>query len=190
MSTAQSASSNGHPGIADPAVRQALKRALEEIIPGLVADALDHRGPGHDDPVPQVPAPPVAAVHRPGDRAAGAAGAGSTAGATTAETVSIRDDAELDAFVQLVLRRAETPEGRSALASGRARFTFGHGGDTRPAGGSSTHRVDRGAVTERTVEKAATAGARLLLGPGAVLTPLGRDRARALGVTIEKEKRC
>ncbi len=49
-------------------------------------------------------------------------------------------------------------------------------------------RVDRGAVTERTVIKAAADGARLLLGRGAVLTPLARDKARSLGVEIEKER--
>jgi hypothetical protein len=50
-------------------------------------------------------------------------------------------------------------------------------------------RVDRGAVTERVVNEAAAAGCRLVLGPSAVLTPSGRDRARQLGVEIEKEKR-
>ena len=42
-------------------------------------------------------------------------------------------------------------------------------------------------LTERTVLKAAKAGSRLVLGPRAVMTPLARDRARALGVEIEKE---
>jgi hypothetical protein len=49
-------------------------------------------------------------------------------------------------------------------------------------------RVEKGAVTERTVAAAAKAGERLVLGPKAVLTPLGRDKARALGVTVEKER--
>ena len=43
-------------------------------------------------------------------------------------------------------------------------------------------------MTERAVQAAARAGARLVLGPRAVLTPLARDRARALGVPIEKER--
>ena len=51
-------------------------------------------------------------------------------------------------------------------------------------------RVARGAVTERTVEKAAKAGARLVLGRGAVLTPLAREKARARGIEIERERRC
>ena len=49
-------------------------------------------------------------------------------------------------------------------------------------------RVARGAVTERTIKKAAEAGGRLVLGPGAVLTPLARERARALGIDIERER--
>jgi hypothetical protein len=51
-------------------------------------------------------------------------------------------------------------------------------------------RIERGAVTERTVREAATAGARLVLAPRAVLTPMARDRARSLGVEIEKERPC
>ena len=49
-------------------------------------------------------------------------------------------------------------------------------------------RVERGAVTERVVRDAARAGERLVLGRGAVLTPLARDRARSSGVEIEKER--
>jgi hypothetical protein len=49
-------------------------------------------------------------------------------------------------------------------------------------------RVERGAVTERTVARAAADGCRLVLGRRAVLTPLARDKARVLGVEIEKER--
>jgi hypothetical protein len=48
--------------------------------------------------------------------------------------------------------------------------------------------VDKGAVTEAMVGQAAQAGARLVLGRRAVLTPLARDRARAAGVEIERER--
>ena len=47
---------------------------------------------------------------------------------------------------------------------------------------------DVGAVTEKVIRDAARAGERLVLGPGAVLTPLARDRARASGVEISKER--
>jgi hypothetical protein len=53
--------------------------------------------------------------------------------------------------------------------------------------GPPARRVERGAVTERVVRDAARAGERLILGPGAVLTPLARDRARASGVEISRE---
>jgi len=49
-------------------------------------------------------------------------------------------------------------------------------------------RIERGAVTEAVINQVARAGERLVLGRGAVLTPLARDRARASGVRIEKER--
>ena len=51
-----------------------------------------------------------------------------------------------------------------------------------------TRRIERGAVTEKVVREAARTGQRLVLGPAAVLTPLARDRARASGVKIDKER--
>jgi hypothetical protein len=54
-------------------------------------------------------------------------------------------------------------------------------------GGAPVRRVESGAVTEALVKQAARAGERLVLGRGAVLTPLARDRARASGVEIVKE---
>lgn len=54
-------------------------------------------------------------------------------------------------------------------------------------GRAGQRRVERGAVTEAMVRDAARAGERLVLGRGAILTPLARDRARASGVEIEKE---
>jgi hypothetical protein len=56
-------------------------------------------------------------------------------------------------------------------------------GSARPP----ARRIERGAVTEKVVRDAARAGERLVLGPGAMLTPLARDRARASGVEITKE---
>ena len=54
--------------------------------------------------------------------------------------------------------------------------------------GPVTRRIERGAVTEKMVRDAARAGERLVLGPRAVLTPLARDRARASGVEISRER--
>ena len=107
-------------------------------------------------------------------------GDGATTSPARTEHVRIESDADLDAFVRSVLDQGD------AIREGRLRFTLGRG--TSPASG--VMRVEHGAVTERTIKKAADAGARLVLGPGAVLTPLARDKARALGIEIERERRC
>jgi hypothetical protein len=108
------------------------------------------------------------------------------------EHVRIKDDRDLDAFVRSLARRLEHPSERAAVLAGRVRFSLSASAASSspaPAAGGS-HRIDRGAVTERVIERAAAEGSALVLGPKAVLTPLGRDRARALGVTIQREAAC
>jgi hypothetical protein len=122
------------------------------------------------------------------------ADAGAPSGGPAGEVV-IATDADLTAFVRRVAALCEDAEVRAALQDGRHGFrlmgaspglvTVG-GRLDRPAAEPVT-RIDRGAVTERAVLKAAAQGARLVVGRGAVLTPLARDRARSLGVEIEKE---
>jgi hypothetical protein len=115
-------------------------------------------------------------------------------GGLPAETVALADDRDLDAFVRRLAALCEDPTQRAALRDGRRRFVLGAGPATPrghqapppPAAGSV--RVERGAVTERTVARAAADGCRLVLGRRAVLTPLARDKARVLGVEIEKER--
>jgi hypothetical protein len=89
--------------------------------------------------------------------------------------------------VLLVLRLADKPQRRRELLAGRLRFTLAPAAGGRPVP-ATAQRVDKGAVTERAVIAAAKAGSRLVLGPRAVLTPLARDKARALGVPVEKER--
>ncbi len=128
----------------------------------------------------------------------------------TLQPVRLVTDEDLREFAIQIVRLADNPKRRRDLLAGRLRFTLaaaglsaapaslvphpGHGpvngrGSPAHAGtGHADHRIERGAVTERAVQAAASAGARLVLGPRAVLTPLARDRARALGVPIEKER--
>ncbi len=113
--------------------------------------------------------------------------ASSSAQVTTAEEVALRTDADLDAFVRRVAALCADPTRRAALQEGRHGFRLAVSGDAAPAAGAVV-RVDRGAVTERTVSRAAADGARLVLGKGAVLTPLARDKARSLGVVLERER--
>jgi hypothetical protein len=161
------------------------------VLRELLAEALaGGNGNGHQ-PVPQVPAPPVAAVLRPSTWTAPPAGgeligggAPQPAPASPAggpEHVTLASDADLDRFVRGLLARP--PAELEAIRAGRLRFTLQAGAP------SGVVRVERGAVTERKVDEAAKAGARLVLGPGAVLTPLARDKARTKGIKIEREAR-
>jgi hypothetical protein len=146
--------------------RQMLRELLAEALAGANGNGV----------VPQVPAPPVAAVHRPSSWQAPDA----------AEQVVIRNDDDLNRFVRDVLARPD----REAILAGRVRFTLAAAaGGAAPAGAppAGTLRVERGAVTERKVDEAARQGARLVLGRGAVLTPLAREKARAKGIAIERE---
>jgi hypothetical protein len=123
-------------------------------------------------------------------------GATSLGGGGPVEQVVVRDDTDLDALVRRVATLCEDPTRRAALADGRHGFRLAGGASPgQPRNGASWQasstgvvRVDRGAVTERTVVRAAADGARLVVGRKAVLTPLARDKARVLGVEIEKER--
>ena len=98
------------------------------------------------------------------------------------EEVAIATDAELGAFVRRVIER------RDAIQAGRLKFRLKRArkaGDTAPQGGSE--RVDKGIVTEKRIMAAAKTGKRLVVGKGVVVTPLARDKARQLGVEIERE---
>jgi hypothetical protein len=201
------------------ALRSVTREVLAELLPGLLEEALtaqpEPNGNGHhEDVVPQVPAPPIARVHRPSgwrppaeSTTTPAIGASHMRQLTPAEggppaqshpaptgsveVVDLRSDADLDAFVRSLVHRFENPRDRMAIRSGKLRFRLG--ATAAPAAGpaaSPAIRIERGAVTERAVRDAAAQGARLVLAPRAVLTPMARDRARSLGVEIEKERPC
>jgi len=114
------------------------------------------------------------------------------------ETVNLSTDDDLAEFVARLLDLGD--EERQELRTGRKRFRLAaaplpsvaalsapaSNGTRRTNDG--VRRIDSGAVTEAVIRDAARAGLRLVLGRGAVLTPLARDRARASGVQIEKER--
>jgi hypothetical protein len=122
-------------------------------------------------------------------------------GLPVTETVNLSTDQDLAAFVNRLLDLE--PDQVEELRSGRKRFRLPEISAGSPApsvaagaangaerAGESTpvRRIERGAVTEAVITAAARAGEQLVLGRGAVLTPLARDRARASGVPIEKER--
>ena len=151
-----------------------LRAIVREVLAGLLPSLTGAAG------APPPPAAPPAAPAQPGL-------AYPVRGRTeSVETVSLRTDADLAAFVRRLLHLFENPKQRDALRSGRLAFRLA--APAVPGSVQPSHRVEKGAVTEAMVAAAATAGARLVLGRRAVLTPLARDRARAAGVQIEKER--
>ncbi len=134
------------------------------------------------------------------------------------ETVNLSTDEDLEAFVARLLdldpkaledlragrkrfrlavpSHPQTPQAPSDAQTASVPAVSGgsgaHGSNGLTAvngsAGLPARRIERGAVTEKAVRDAARAGERLVLGPGAVLTPLARDRARASGVEISRER--
>lgn len=124
---------------------------------------------------------------RPGPRAASR-----PAGAPREESVSIGSDAELKAFVARLLRLFEDPEGREALRSGRHVFRLGRAGSggnggIRSADGGTGH-LEKGVLSEAKLVSLARSGKRIILGRGVTVTPLAKDKARQLGVKLERER--
>ena len=105
---------------------------------------------------------------------------------TRVDTVRIATDNDLDAFVRQLLRLFENPKTRADLRNGRLSFRLAGASTNSPV---ASHRIDSGAVTERQIVDVAASGAGLILGRKAVLTPLAREKARALGVSIQKERK-
>jgi hypothetical protein len=115
----------------------------------------------------------------------GAAGPGVRAG-DDVRRVHVRDDRELADLVTQVLNLAEDPERAADLRAGRIRFRLAGDSGTGAPAGPTPIDIERGAVTERVIQRAAREQRPLRIGPRAVVTPLARDRARALGVEIHR----
>ena len=116
----------------------------------------------------------------------------------TIESVSITSDSELAAFVRRLIQLLEDPAAGAALRSGRHSFSLAGGAPGAPATTTTAPAVSHataagqsvlvtGTVTEAKINKCAGAAA-IVLAPGAVITPLARDRARALGLRIERKR--
>jgi hypothetical protein len=188
---------------ASPELRELVREVLRDVLPGLTVQN------GHNrqarPPLPAAPPAPDSMIvessgqiahkslhdhGRPSPELTASPGSPApwprspASQGVTLRPVRLATDAELHEFVLHILALADNPKRRRDLLAGRLRFTLA----SATAAAPTDHRVEKGAVTERAVQAAAAAGARLVLGPRAVLTPLARDRARALGVPIEKER--
>ncbi len=126
-------------------------------------------------------------------------------GSPEVRDVRITNDAELADFVATILELATNSAEVERVRSGQLRFAL-----TRPSGPDSGSedgqsavdakhveqepvstprqviRIDKGAVTERIVSRVIAADSRLLLGRGAVVTPLARELARKNNLVLER----
>jgi hypothetical protein len=103
------------------------------------------------------------------------------------EHIRITGNADLQRFAYRLLDVFENPKSREDFRTGRLKFEL-TGGVAAAAAPGAVERIENGAVTERRIAAAAAAGSRLVLGRRAVLTPLAREKARTLGVLVEKER--
>jgi hypothetical protein len=141
----------------DPQTTEALRRMVREVL----REVVPQETAGRETAGPETSAPDV-------------------------RRVRVRDDRDLADLVTQVLRLAEDPDRVADVRAGRIRFALAS--DDQPSVPASPGPIDveRGAVTERLVQRAAREQRSLRIGPRAVVTPLARDRARTLGVSIDR----
>ncbi len=96
------------------------------------------------------------------------------------ETVRMANDHDLASFIA----RLTEPATLEKVRAGQLRFTLG--ASPAPAAAVPAAALT-GVITEQKIGQFQAAG-RLVLAPGAVLTPLARDKARKLGLTIERRR--
>ena len=106
--------------------------------------------------------------------------------------VRIASDADLAAFAKQVVNLANDSATRSAIVNGSYRFRLDGGaaatvGSMAPIAGSPA-RIDKGVVTETALLKLPKGTKRLQIAAGVSVTPLARDKASSLGITIERMK--
>lgn len=173
-----------------PGLRELIAATVREVVTEMVGDSV--RGALGSAPAATGTGSASVARSMPASASAplpsSARSTGPESGRQRVERVRIGDDTDLDRFARHLLELFENPKNRQDLRAGRLRFSLAAGGTGTPGRAPAPRRIDTGAVTERHVRAAADAGESLLLGRRAVLTPLGREKARALGVAIEKER--
>lgn len=110
------------------------------------------------------------------------------------EVVSIRSDADLQAFVKRIAEILKDGRSREEIERGRWVFRLGDrptAGPVQPMASPArpnpvSARVERGIVSERQIEALPQGTTRLVVGKQVRFTPLARDRLRMRGIEIER----
>jgi hypothetical protein len=113
------------------------------------------------------------------------------AAASSEHRVRIASDADLAAFAKQVLGLAADPNVQKRIAAGQYPFKLDGGQSPPPTAAPSSAgpaRIDKGVVTESALIKLPRGTRRLQIGAEVSVTPLARDKASSLGITIERMK--
>lgn len=175
-------------------LRRLVRELVAELAPGLrsaasAPDATAAEDGPQSEPSPQTLAAPVqpsSSIPPP------AVSQRRSPGPLPDVVVSVSTDTELTALVNRIQRLYDDPSTRSDLQAGRIRFRLATAEPAdlapAPALGPARQRLIKQLVTERDVAAAHQAGVTLVVAPRAVVTPLARDKAKALHVVIERER--
>jgi len=114
---------------------------------------------------------------------------------TEACWVPMRAENDLAIFARRVLQLAEDPRRRQAIEGGVFPFRFeqstsgslSNGVNPGTSSAALESRIDKGLVNEKHINKLPQGTTILNLGKRATITPLARDKARKMGITITKE---
>jgi hypothetical protein len=109
--------------------------------------------------------------------------------------VPMRAENDLALFARRVLQLAEDPRRRQAIEGGVFPFRFeqltsgslSNGVNPGTSSAALESRIDKGLVNEKHINKLPQGTTILNLGKRATITPLARDKARKMGITIMKE---
>lgn len=172
--------------------REAMRRMVREVLRDALPEAIKSSAALKAAAQKAVTSAPAPAQSELAAKKAAPGRQSTPARQSVGEEVSFQSDQDLAQFVRRIVHLLENPATREAVKSGRHAFKLKRPGSApaaassgRPAG--AAEKILKGVVKENTVIDAAKAGARLVIGRGVVVTPLARDKARQLGVQIERD---
>lgn len=112
------------------------------------------------------------------------------------ETVRIRNDSELQAFVQRLLSLMQDGRARTEIESGRYVFRLGSSAAQpvaahqplapSPSAAPAAVRFDKGLITEREISRLPEGQRTIAITKAVRLTPLAREELRRRGIRIER----
>jgi hypothetical protein len=170
--------------------RESMRRMVRDVLREALPEAIKAKGALRAAAEKAAVAASSAAHVAPAAKAAHSARPAPSDRQGAAEEVSLESDQDLTKFVRRLMQLLEDPTAREAIKTGRHQFKLKRPAvavapQVRPTG--TVEKIIKGVVKENTVVAAAKVGARLLIGKGVVITPLARDKARQLGVQIERD---